>query len=220
MVQIIQAKTVTLRSLIDDLGLQMIRDDQFFQEWQDNLPTVSDAERQSLERVIDGFINLLDYPPRLEDVIRRSVVDPLLFLGGFYLPPFYLRSEASIEIQTEDEGILITGSLHALVLKDRLWVLVVESKRASYSVEAGLAQILAYMLANPVPESLCYGLITNGSSFMFVKLVRGNSPQYAFSKLFGIRNPGDLQMVFAILKQLGQIVVVDTRACFKIITTS
>jgi hypothetical protein len=206
MVQTIQAKNVTLRSLIDDFGIQLVRGSQFFSEWQTDLPDVSDSEKQSLDRITNGFVNLLDYAPLLEGVIRMSVVDPLLFLVGFYLSPFHVRSEPSIEIQTEDEGIIITGSLDTLVLKDRLWVLVVESKRASYSVEAGLAQILAYMLASPNPEQPCYGMITSGGSFMFVKLVKGNPPQYAVSKLFGIREPEDLATVFAILKRFGQLV--------------
>ncbi len=210
MVQTIQAKTVTLRTLIDDFGLQLVRDPHFFREWQDNLPAVSDAEQQYLDRVIDGFVNLLDYPPLLEDVIRMTVVDPLLFLGGFYLPPFHVRSEPAIAIQTEDEDVIITGSLDTFVLKDRLWVLVVESKRASYSVEAGLAQILTYMLSSENSPQPCYGLLTNGGSFMFVKLGKSalgksDRPQYAVSNLFGIRDPGDLYQVFAILKQLGQL---------------
>jgi len=206
MVQTIQAKNVTLRTLIDDFGIQLVRDSQVFSEWQTDLPNVSDSEKQSLDRITNGFVNLLDYAPLLEGVIRMSVVDPLLFLVGFYLSPFHVRSEPSIEIQTEDEGIIITGSLDTLVLKDRLWVLVVESKRASYSVEAGLAQILAYMLASPNSEQPCYGMITSGGSFMFVKLVKGTLPQYAVSKLFGIREPEDLATVFAILKRFGQLV--------------
>jgi hypothetical protein len=216
MVQTIQAKNVTLRTLIDDFRIQLVRDDQFFREWQENLPETTVEEKQYLDRIVEGFFNLLDYPPLLEGVIRMSIVDPLLFLGGFYLPPFHVRSEPAIEIQTEDEGIVVTGSLDTLVLKDRLWVLVVESKRASYSVEAGLAQILAYMLASPNPDQSCFGLLVDGSSFMFVKLVKDAlvkdaSPvsltnQYSTSRLFGIRNPGDLYAVFAILKHLGQLV--------------
>ena len=205
MLQTIQAKNVTLRTLIDDFRIQLVRDDQFFREWQENLPEITAEEKQYLARVVDGFVNLLDYPPLLEYVVRMSVVDPLLFLGGFYLPPFHVRSEPSIEIQSEDEGIVITGSLDTLVLKDHLWILVVESKRASYSVEAGLAQILAYMLAAPSPDRPYYGMITSGGSFMFVKLVKGASPQYSTSSLFGIRNPGNLYTVFAILKRLGQL---------------
>lgn len=206
MVQTVQAKNVTLRTLIDNFSIQLIEDRTFFPEWQGPLPAVSDLEKQQLDRIRAGFVNLLNYPPLLEGVIRMAVVDPLLFLGGFYLPPFHVRSEPSIDIQTEDEGIIITGSLDTLVLKDRLWVLVVESKRASYSVEAGLAQILAYMLASPNLNQPCYGMITSGGSFMFVKLVKGNPPQYAVSKLFGIRESEDLATVFAILRRLGQLV--------------
>ncbi len=206
MVQAIQAKNVTLRTLIDGFGICLVEDSAFFLEWKQNLPEVSDLDKQQLDRIKAGFVNLLEYMPLLEGVIRMSVVDPLLFLVGFYLPPFYVRSEPSIQIQTEDEGIIITGSLDALVLKNKLWVLVVESKRASYSVEAGLAQILAYMLASPNQNQPCYGMISSGGSFMFVKLVKGNPPQYAVSKLFGIRESGDLYNVFAILKRFGELV--------------
>lgn len=165
MVQTIQAKNVTLRDLIDNFGLQLVRDNQFFREWQDNLPAVTDSEKQLLDRVVDGFINLLNYPPVLEDVVRMSVLDPLLFIGGFYLPPFHVKSEQSVEITTEDEGTLITGSLDALVLKERLWILVVEFKRVSISVEEGLPQILSYMLGSPDLDQPCFGIITNGSLF-------------------------------------------------------
>ncbi len=205
MVQTIQARNATLRDLIDNFGLELVRDNQFFREWQDNLTAVTDSDQQLLDRVVDGFINLLNYPPILEDVVRMSVLGPLLFISGFYLPPFHVKSEQSVEITTEDEGTLITGSLDVLVLKDRLWILVVESKRVSISVEVGLPQILSYMLGSPPSEPTCFGIITNGSSFIFVKLVKGNPPQYATSKLFGIRNPGDLYTVFSIFKQLGQL---------------
>ncbi|GAQ00090.1 hypothetical protein [Leptolyngbya sp. NIES-2104] len=200
-----QAKNITLRDLIDRFGLHLVRDEQFFREWQDDLPTVTETEQRSLDRVVDGFLNLLNYPPLLEGVVRMAVLDPLLFLGGFYLPPFHIRSEPSVEIVAEDEGVKITGNIDALVLNNQLWVLVVESKRASFSVEEGLPQILSYMLANPNPEKPCFGLITTGGSFMFVKLVRESQPSYATSKLFGIRNPGDLAVVFSILKRLGQL---------------
>jgi len=46
-----------------------------------------------------------------------SVLDPMLFLGGFYLPPFHVKSEQSVEITTEDE-VIVTGSMDVLVLKN------------------------------------------------------------------------------------------------------
>ncbi len=206
MVQTIQAKTVTLRELIINFNLQLVRDQSFFHEWQDKLPELSNLEKQLLDRIVDGFINLLNYPPVLENMVRMSVLDPLLFLTGFYLPPFHVKSEQSVEISTDDEGVIVIGNLDALVLKEHLWVLVIESKKAAFSVEEGLAQLLSYMLANPNPEHPSFGMIITGGSFIFLKLIPGDSPRYATSKLFGMRNPGDLYMVFQILKRLGQLV--------------
>ena len=81
-------------------------------------------------------------------------------------------------------------------------------KRASYSIEEGLAQILAYMLANPHPEKPSFGMITTGGSFIFVKLVKGEIPQYALSDIFEIRNRGNaLYDVLRILKRLSQLVI-------------
>jgi len=40
-----------------------------------------------------------------------------------------------------------------------------------FSVEAGLAQILSYMLGNPAPDQPCFGMIATGGSFIFLKLV-------------------------------------------------
>ncbi len=64
--------------------------------------------------------------------------------------------------------------------------MVIESKRLSFSIEAGLAQILAYMLANPNLDKHSYGMIATGGRFIFVKLVKGESPRYSTSDLFGI----------------------------------
>jgi hypothetical protein len=86
--------------------------------------------------------------------------------------------------------------------------MVIEAKRASFSIEAGLAQILAYMLANPNPEKPCYGMIVTGGSFIFVKLIKGETPQYARSDLFGISNrTNNLHDVLRILKRLTQLAI-------------
>ena len=144
----------------------------------------------------------------LEKTISLSIVSPLLFAGEFYLHPFYIKPEKSVEISEEDEGVIIKGSLDTLVLKEQLWLMVIESKRVSFSIEAGLAQILAYMLANPNPDKPSYGMIATGGSFIFVKLVKGESPRYSTSKGYLTRNPGnELYDVLRILKRLSQIVI-------------
>jgi hypothetical protein len=208
MVQTIQAKNVTLEELQTLFGLQFVQDDNFFREWQDELPEITDFQKQQLNQIKAGYFNLLEHPPLLEKTISLSIVSPLLFTGEFYLHPFYIKPEKSVEISEEDEGVIIKGSLDTLVLKDQLWLMVIESKRASFSIEAGLAQILAYMLGNPNPEKPSYGMIATGSSFIFVKLVNGESPRYGTSKGYLTRNPGnEIYDVLRILKRLTQLAI-------------
>ena len=206
MVQTIQAKNVTLEELQTLFGLQLVRDEDFFREWQDELPEITDFQTRQLDQIKAGYFNLLEHSPLLDKIISLSIVSPLLFTGEFYLHPFYIKPEKSVEISEEDEGVIIKGSLDTLVLKEQLWLMVVESKRVSFSIEAGLAQILAYMLANPNPDKPSYGMIATGGSFMFVKLVNGESPRYGISDLFGISNrTNNLHDVLRILKRLSQI---------------
>ncbi|NEQ65586.1 MAG: restriction endonuclease subunit R [Symploca sp. SIO2D2] len=209
MVQTIQANEIDLRYLIDHFGLEFVREGQFFQEWQENLPEITDIQKQLLDQVREGYFNLLEYPPMLEDVVRMAVVDPILFIGGFYLAPFHVKSEKSIDLVEEDDGVLIKGRIDTLVLHNYLWVMTIESKKAAFSIEEGLAQILVYMLANPNTKQPSYGLITTGGSFMFLKLVKGERPQYATSKVFITRNPGENELypVLRIFKRLSQIAI-------------
>ncbi|MGB3695663.1 MAG: restriction endonuclease subunit R [Spirulinaceae cyanobacterium] len=161
-------------------------------------------EQQLLDKVKAGYINLLNYPPLLEDVVKMTVLDPLLFIADFYLKPFYVKAEKSIEISSEDDGIIVKGRIDTLVLKEQFWVMAIESKKASFSIEEGLAQILAYMLRNPHSHQPSYGMITTGGSFVFTKLVKTDKPRYALSKVFITRDPGEnaLYQVLRILKSL------------------
>lgn len=201
----IPAQVVNLRNLIDNFGIELVEDGQFFWEWQVDLPELSNLEQELLDKVKAGYINLLNYPPSLEDVVKMAVLDPLLFIAEFYLKPFYVKSEQSIEISSADEGVIIKGKIDTLVLKEQFWVMVIESKQASFSIEEGLAQILAYMLGNPRPDQPSYGMITTGGSFVFVKLVKADKPLYVLSDPFELRRSGnDLYSVLAILKSLSR----------------
>jgi len=183
----------------------LTHDPQFFPEWQGNLPEITELQQQQLDQVKAGYFNLLNYPPMLEGVVRMAILDPLLFIGGFYLAPFHVKAEKSVKIATEDEETIITGTLDVLVLKDTVWVMVIESKQVEFSIEAGLAQILSYMLANPNQEQPSFGMITTGGSFIFLKVISGESPQYGLSRLFSLLNPGnDLYTVLKIFKQLAR----------------
>lgn len=203
MVQTIQSQEVTLPYLTENIGLQLVRDEQFFREWQEDLPEISDLEKELLDQVQEGYFNLLEHPPLLEDIVRMAIVDPILFIGKFFLYPYHIRSEKSINLELADKEIIIKGRIDVLIMKEQLWLMIIESKRAEFSIEAGMAQLLTYLLANPDKSRPNYGLIVTGGSFIFVKLVKAEIPQYATSKLFAIRNPGnELFDVLRILKRL------------------
>lgn len=213
MVETLQAQAANLRDLIDKFGLQLVEDEQFFREWQDDLPELTDSDKQLLDKVKAGYINLRNYQPLLENVVRMAVLDPLLFIGDFYLAPFYVKAEKSVQIISDDEGTIVRGNIDTLVLKDEFWVMVIESKKDQFSIEAGLAQILAYMLANPHPYRPNYGLINAGGTFIFVKLVKAETPLYGLSRMFGIRNPGnELYTVLKIMKRLSQLVILPAES--------
>lgn len=204
--QTLLATDINLRTLIDSFGLKRVRDRQFFLEWQEGLPEITAVDQEFLDCIQAAYLNLVDSPPLLERAVQLTIVSPLLFWAGFYQSPFQIKTERSIEIETEDEGVKIRGMLDVLLLKQGFWLLVIESKQLSISVEEGLAQLLAYMLANPDRERPSYGLITNGASFTFVKLLHDGQPRYATSDQFGILNEvNGLYDVFRILKHIGQL---------------
>ncbi|MGF1513791.1 MAG: type I restriction endonuclease [Elainellaceae cyanobacterium] len=203
MVQTLFAKDVTLSELGERVGLHQADDRDFFQEWQSGLPTLTDEDRQRLDRIKAGFLNLLEHPPMLENTVKMVVLSPLLDLVDAYLKPLRIAAEPSFQIVVEDDGAVIKGNVDVLVLRNRLWVMAIEAKRAAVDVDEGRAQLLSYMLANPVSDGPTFGLLTNGRNFLFIKLVREGSPQYGLSRLYSLVNPdNDLYDVLAVLRQL------------------
>ncbi|MDF5737623.1 MULTISPECIES: hypothetical protein [unclassified Nostoc] len=69
-----------------------------------------------MDQIKAGYINLRNYPPLLENTVNTIVLSPLLFIGKFYLPPFHLKLEKSIEIETLDKQTIIKGRIDFLLL--------------------------------------------------------------------------------------------------------
>jgi predicted type IV restriction endonuclease len=207
--QTIAADKVTLYDLEQQFQLQQTEDSLFFSEWQEDLPTLTEAEQQRLVRVRAVVANL-ERRSVLENTVKLAVVAPLLDLSGLFLPPFYVSTEDSVEIEATDESIVVRGRIDILVLKDRLWVLIIESKRAEFSPKVGIPQVLSYMLASPNRNRPLYGLVTNGTDFVFLKLLFQEVPRYARSRQFILGQDHDLDRVLQILKRLAEIVGQDT----------
>lgn len=115
---------------------------------------------------------------------------------------FGWRGEASIQVSAEDEGEIIQGSIDVLVVQEMLWVTVIEAKNSEFSITKAIPQTLTSMLASPRVHLPCFGLVVNGSEFLFLKLqITNGIPKYATSNLFSMLNEGnDLDRVLQILK--------------------
>jgi predicted type IV restriction endonuclease len=208
MVQVISAEKVTLYELEQQFGLIQVENETFFPEWQTLLPSITQAEQQRLARVRSAYENLARRSV-LENAVKLAVVSPLLDLAGFFFPPFYVSTEAETQIEIPDQDSVIRGKIDVLVLKEQLWVLVIESKRAELSLKVGIPQALAYMLSAPANQRSHYGLVTNGSNFVFLKLERQERPYYGRSREFVLENSGDLEQVLQVMKRLAGLVAIE-----------
>lgn len=110
MVQFIQGRDITLAQLIDQFGLQRADNEQFFSEWQQDLPELSDLEKQSLNEVKAEYLHLSRYQI-LEPVVKMVVLSPLLRLAGFYQPPFTLRQKKRSEFLLKMKAQLLEDVL-------------------------------------------------------------------------------------------------------------
>lgn len=205
MVLTIAAEKLTLYDLEQQFRLQQTSDASFFREWQEGLPVLTEDEQQRLQRV-QAIVANLEQRSVLESTIKLAVIAPLLDLSGLFLPPFYVSTEDAVEIETTDGNTVVRGRIDILVLKEKLWILVIESKRAEFSLKIGIPQVLSYMLAVPNQDLPLYGLVTNGTDFIFLKLMFQEVPRYARSRQFVLGQDDDLKRVLQILKGLAAVV--------------
>lgn len=201
MAQIINASDITLAELEERLSLYRSPNSDFFSEVKESLPDLSELEKVALNRVKQNFLDQLRSRLLIEETVKLVVVSPLLDLAGFYRAPYQVESEVPIQlaIPDEEEG-LIQGQIDTLIVRRSLWIVLVESKRTQISVHAGVPQALTYLLSRPDGDRPGYGLVTNGSEFLFLKQV---GTLYATSNLLSIVNDGnDLDRVLQLLRRL------------------
>jgi hypothetical protein len=184
----------------------VLDDPRFFQEWQDDLPELSESEIHALDRVKTECLYLNKYP-MLEGLVKMVVLSPLLSLAGFYLPPLRPVLEKRVDVSLNEGEKTVWVRIDILVLQRQVWVAVIESKQAGFSLKDATAQTLFYMMANPNAAQPTFGLVTNGSHFMFIKLLQSELPQYAFSTEFSLfRQENELYHVLKVLKRFAELV--------------
>jgi Type I restriction enzyme R protein N terminus (HSDR_N) len=210
MVQVI-AVPDAIKSLADaETRLNLQRNDQptFFPEWQSPLPALNPSEIADLSQLHRRLLYHRADGELLEGAVVLLVVSPLLELAGFYDPPFKIKAETTIELAIDDGEEVLRGRIDVLVLQNRLWVAVLESKKSTISARSALPQALVYMMSRPAIDQPLFGILTNGDDIVFVKLVTKPTPQYQLSQAFSLYTlPSELHLALQTLKYLGQVAI-------------
>ncbi len=215
MLQTLRAGDLTLHQVKAQFGLRESVDQSFFLEWQEDLPELSQDDRQSLDQLKTNFLYLLEFPMS-EEAVKLVMLSPLLSKANFFQPPFHLKTEASVQIELMNDDRasetpelgpqVVKGRIDILLLRDEFWVLVVEAKEKGFSLENAITQALTYMMTAPNADRPVYGFATNGSEFIFLKASHNPTPQYALSDLFTLRRQhNDLYPVLQILRAIEKI---------------
>jgi len=205
MVQSLAISNLTLPQLEEAKHLKLADDPDFFTEWRQQLPDLNDEETRYLDQVQREYFDQTRNGQISEGLVKLVVISPLLHLAGFYRRPFEVRLEESVQVEATEANEVWRGRIDALVIQDYFWVLVVEAKHSAFGIDIAIPQALGYMLANPNPDRFTYGLVTNGSSFAFLKLAQTPDPVYEISDVM-LLLPGRnvLHQVLQVMKGLGE----------------
>jgi predicted type IV restriction endonuclease len=202
----ISPEKLTLRDLKQSFQLEHCGDMSFFPEWHQDLQGLSDWEHQRLDRIYASYVNHNE-DLMLEETLKLAIVSPLLDLADLFLPPFRVSAEEQIQLVLKDEKKTYRGKIDILVLKNQIWILVIEAKRQAFSLSVGIPQVLSYMLSSqisPASSIPIYGMVTNGSNFVFLKMAQlDGKPVYGKSDEFLIEKKGDRTQILQILKKIG-----------------
>lgn len=183
------------------LNLAPAADPSFFPEWQADLPSLTDAEREACDRLKNRYLYYAADGTISEGTIHYMMLSPLLELLHLYDPPYKVRSEKPVSIQLDTADLTLEGRIDALVLQDQLWIVLIEAKQYGFSVLQALPQALAYMAAAPEGDRPIFGLITTGEDYLFVKLqARQYAPSYKFTLLSDEQH--NLLRVVQVLKRI------------------
>ena len=211
MVQTIPAREIDLAQLAETFGLERTDEPDFFREWQDELPKLSEAAAAIF--LWEGYANAqikancfhLSRHDLQKSVTKLVVLAPILKLVGLYKPLFRFVVDEKIELDAADDGMSVTGLINVLAVHPRLWLTTIEAKHMRYSLAIGIPQTLFSMMEMAQVGEVLFGLISNGQEFQFLKVLKTDPPTCALSYALCLNREDDLQRVVQILRTLSQI---------------
>jgi hypothetical protein len=175
------------------------------------LDPLTEAERQSLEKLRTNFEVYFDEGKILEGQVQYLFLSPLMWLSGFHSPRIKLNLEVGIaNIEVEDEDTLIKGRMDILAAKrvhnqqevNVFWVLIVEAKNSSLEASDGLPQLLTYAYMGLGQQQAVWGLTTNGLNYQFVRIEQGEPPTYTVFPSFNMLYPDQVEQLLQVMKAI------------------
>jgi hypothetical protein len=213
MVATLAASLLNQEDVEEKFNLTEIPVSGFFSELDDPLPALDELTEHWLNKIQADFLSIMKRSLK-EEVVKVMVLSHLLSAANLSSRPFYPNTEESVEIELSDDpssdeaGTIIRGRIDFLVMHQQLWVIVVESKRTQLNVRMGIPQALIHMMASPNDDRPTYGLVLNGTDFIFIKLVKGDRNQYAISQPMTMYSPDSgLHKTVRILRKLRSIIL-------------
>jgi len=173
----------------------------FFPEWQFPLPELTPAEKKTLDQLKQRYLYYAADGSISEGTVNFIMISPLLEHLGLFDAPYKVRSEKYVQIQIQNEEEILEGRIDALVIKEQLWIILIESKHYGFSVLQGIPQALAYMQADPEPSKPIFALVTTGEDYIFLKTQDNHYAQsYKFTLLSDDAN--NLYRVAQVMKRI------------------
>jgi hypothetical protein len=203
----LKARKLKLEDAHALLGYQPMRNGKFEDYLQ--LPILQADDIAALEEISENFFRYLNRAKISEGQAREFSVSPLLRLAGYHQSPIYLEIEEAIDrIYIEDEDTHITGRLDIVAVRHEerqampLWILVVESKNIEASEYVGIAQMLAYAYKSLERQNCVWGLVTNGSSYQFFYLQKGEKITYQYMPILTLREKLGSAVILQVLRAI------------------
>lgn len=176
-----------------------------------SLELLTEVEQQEIEEISNNFDNYYSWGKISEGQVKFITIAPLMWLAGFYHPPIKITLEENIaDISIEDEDTLIKGRMDILAVNNieenrtniPFWILVIEAKNSSVEALEGLPQLLTYAYKSLEYQESVWGLTTNGLSYRFVYIMRGNPPTYQLLPELNLLDPERTIQLLQVLKAI------------------
>ena len=105
------SEQISLQELETQFGLVRTQEPDFLGEIWDHLPALNDFEQRSLDRIKQNYNHLSQGSQLSENLVKMTVLSPLLDLAGFYSSNFLVKDEVGVKISAVDAGTVYRGRI-------------------------------------------------------------------------------------------------------------